>query len=435
MHLLTLGLNHTTAPVEVRERLAFAEADQPASLRKLRDSYGLAEVAILSTCNRSEIYAASDGPHLEPVRRYLAEQRSVDLQGLGADPETPGRASCFYEYVDADAATHLFRVSSGIDSLVIGESQILKQVREALETSQATGSARLVINEVFQRALRVGKRARSETDIGRGHLSVSTAAVELASQIFDSLEGRSAMLLGAGEMIELTAQYLVDTGLTRFVVANRTVERAQALARRFQGDAIALSDIGERLLDTDIVIASTAAPGFVLDADTVRTAMSRRRGKPLFLIDIAVPRDIDPEVRGLDNVFLFDIDDLEGVVASNRQDREGEIARVQTIVDEELGNFLHWFNALSAGPLIRALRDQAAGLQTAELQRWTGKLSHLSDEDRQLVEQILRGYGNKLLHQPLVQIRELANREDGYLRLDTVRRLFDLDTDAGSDAP
>ena len=424
MHLLTLGLNHTTAPVEVRERLAFAEDDQPDSLRQLREGYGLSEVAILSTCNRSEIYAASDGPHLEPVRRYLAEQRSLDLEDL---------SPCFYEYIDAESATHLFRVSSGIDSLVIGESQILKQVRESLETSQAVGSARLVINEVFQRALRVGKRARSETDIGRGHLSVSTAAVELASQIFDNLERRSALLLGAGEMIELTAQYLVDTGLTRFIVANRTVERAEQLAGRFDGDAIPLDRIGEALRDVDIVIASTAAPGFVIDAATLRQAMGQRRGRPLFLIDIAVPRDVDPAVRDLDSVFLFDIDDLESVVAANRQNREGEIRRVQEIVDDELGNFLHWFNALSAGPLIRALREQAADLQAAELARWTGKLGHLTDEDRRLVEQVLRGYANKLLHQPLVQIRELANLDDGYLHLDTVRSLFDLDMESDDD--
>jgi glutamyl-tRNA reductase len=422
MHLLTLGLNHTTAPVEVRERLAFAESDQPDSLRQLRESYGLSEVAILSTCNRSEIYAASEGSHLEPVRRYLAEQRRLDVAEL---------SPCFYEYVDAEAATHLFRVSSGIDSLVIGESQILKQVREALETSQAVGSARLVINEVFQRALRVGKRARSETDIGRGHLSVSTAAVELAGQMFDSLENRSALLLGAGEMIELTARYLVDTGLTSFVVANRTVERAEQLASRFNGEAIALDAISTRLLETDIVISSTAAPGCVLDADVVREVMSKRRGRPLFLIDIAVPRDIDPAVRDLDNVFLFDMDDLESVVASNRQNREGEIRRVQEIVDDELGNFLHWFNSLSAGPLIRALRTQAAELQTAELERWMGKLAHLTDADRNIVEQVLRGYANKLLHQPLVQIRELANRDDGYMRLDTVRSLFDLEIEPG----
>jgi glutamyl-tRNA reductase len=418
MHLLTLGLNHTTAPVEVRERLAFADSDQPDSLRQLREGYGLSEVAILSTCNRSEIYAASHGVHLEPVRRYLAEQRHLDVAEL---------SPCLYEYVDAEAATHLFRVSAGIDSLVIGESQILKQVRQALEMSQAVGSANLIINEVFQRALRVGKRARSETDIGRGHLSVSTAAVELASQIFDNLDDRSALLLGAGETIELTAQYLVDTGLTRFIVANRTVERAARLARRFGGQAVALDAIGDCLLEVDIVIASTAAPGFVVDAATLRQAMSQRRGRPLFLIDIAVPRDIDPAVRDLDNVFLFDMDDLESVVESNRQDREGEIRRVQVIVDEELVGFLRWFNSLSAGPLIRGMREKAAELQTAELRRWTGKLGHLSEADRRLVEQILRGYANKLLHEPLVQIRELANLDDGYLRLDTVRRLFDLD--------
>lgn len=425
MHLLTLGLNHTTAPVEVRERLAFAEKDQPDSLRQMRESYGLPEVAILSTCNRSEIYVAADGQGLEPVRRYLSEVRQLDIEEL---------SPCLYEYVDAEAVTHLFRVSSGIDSLVIGESQILKQVRESLETSQAVGSARLVINEVFQRALRVGKRARSETDIGRGHLSVSTAAVELAGQIFDNLEDRGALLLGAGEMIELTAQYLVDTGLTRFVVANRTVERAAELARRFSGEAVALDGINDQLRDVDIIIASTAAPGFVLHADAVQAAMADRRGRPLFLIDIAVPRDIDPAVRDIDNVFLFDIDDLENVVESNRQDREGEIRRVQSIVDEELAGFLHWFNALGAGPLIRALRTQAAQLQSDELARWTGKLEHLSDDDRAIVEQVLRGYANKLLHQPLVQIRDLANRDDGYVHLDTVRRLFDLDLDTDEES-
>ena len=211
------------------------------------------------------------------------------------------------------------------------------------------------------------------------------------------------------------------------------VERAAELARRFDAEAVVLDAIGDCLVEVDIVIASTAAPGFVVDAAALRQAMSQRRGRPLFLIDIAVPRDIDPAVRELDNVFLFDIDDLDSVVESNRQDREGEIRRVQNIVDEELGAFLHWFNSLSAGPLIRAMREQAAELQMAELQHWTGKLEHLSEADRRLVEQVLRGYANKLLHQPLVQVRELANLDDGYQRLDTVRRLFDLDMDSDDD--
>jgi glutamyl-tRNA reductase len=425
VHLLTLGLNHNTAPVEVRERLAFAESDQPDSLRRLREHYGLAEAAILSTCNRSEIYAASEESHFDGVQAYLAEHHAVDVGHI--EP-------CLYRHVDAEAATHLFRVASGIDSLVIGESQILKQVREALELSQNTGSARLVINEVFQRALRVGKRARTETDIGRGRLSVATAAVELAGQIFDRLDDRQALLLGAGEMMELTAQYLVEATLTRFTVANRTIERAQDLARRFDGSAVALSDVEAQLKEADIVIASTAAPDFVISEDAVRRAMSERRGRPLFLIDIAVPRDIDPGIRDLDNVFLFDIDDLEGVVNANRSEREGEILRVQEIVDDELGQFLHWFNALGAGPLIKALRQQVNDLQGEELDRWHGKLAHLSESDQKLVESILRGYANKLLHQPLVQIRELANRDDGYVRLDTVRQLFHLDDSVDVDS-
>ncbi|SVE49519.1 uncharacterized protein METZ01_LOCUS502373, partial [marine metagenome] len=232
----------------------------------------------------------------------------------------------------------------------------------------------------FQRALHVGKRARSETDIGRGRLSVATAAVELAGQIFDRLEDRRALLLGAGEMMELTAQYLVEANLTQFTVANRTVERAQDLASRFDGDALSLDDLEHRLTDADIVIASTAAPDFVITESAVRSAMSGRRGRPLFLIDIAVPRDIDPAIRDVDNVFLFDIDDLESVVAANRSEREDEILRVQSIVDEELNEFLHWFNSLSAAPLIKALRQRAADLQGDELGRWQGKLAHLSED-------------------------------------------------------
>ncbi len=425
MHLLALGLNHNTAPIEIRERLAFAEGDQADSLRRLRENYGLAEAAILSTCNRSEIYVASEQSHFDGVQAYLSEHHALD-----ADHIEP----CLYRHIDADAATHLFRVASGIDSLVIGESQILKQVRDALEMSQNTGSARLVINEVFQRALHVGKRARSETDIGRGRLSVATAAVELAGQIFDKLDGHRALLLGAGEMMELTAQYLVEAGLTHFTVANRTLERAQELARRFDGDAISLDDLDQCLTQVDIVISSTAAPNFVVTEQAVRAAMAGRRGRPLFLIDIAVPRDIDPGIRDVDNIFLFDMDNLEEVVAANRGEREGEILRVQSIVDEELGEFLHWFNSLSAGPLIKALRQQAVALQGDELARWQSKLAHLDDADRQLVETILRGYANKLLHQPLVQIRDLANREDGYIRLDTVRRLFDLE-ESDADKP
>ncbi len=426
MRILTLGLNHHTAPVEVRERLAFPENDQPQALTRLLEEYGLSEAAILSTCNRSELYVAVDSDSgLEGAQRFLADTRAVDVQQL---------QSHFYTLSDEDAATHLFRVACGIDSLVLGESQILKQVRTALDTAQRNGSARLLLNELFQRSLRTGKRARSETDIGRGHLSISTAAVELAGQVFDHLESCHALLLGAGEMGELTAQYLIDAEVASLRVANRTFARAEELAQRFGGQAVDFTHLIDHLAETDIVISSTSAPDFVVTPDMLREAMDRRRGRPIFLIDIAVPRDIDPAVREIDNAFLFDIDDLQQVVASNKTEREREIDKVQLIIEDELRDFLHWFNALSAGPLIRDLRRHAAQLQHVELQRWSAKLDRLSEEDRKLVEGILRGYANKLLHQPLVQVRQFANDDDGYVRFDTVRRLFDLDDQGDSNA-
>jgi len=417
VHILALGLNHTTAPVEVRERLAFPEPVLPQALKELTGRYGLHEAAILSTCNRAEIYAASEGESDEALWRFLAEAHEVDPEALRPH---------FYQHRDAEVAEHLFRVACGIDSLVIGESQIMAQVRTALEAAQQNGAARLLINELFQRSLHVGKRARSETEIGHGRLSISTAAVELAGQVFDRLEGRQALLLGAGEMAELTAQYLVESGISKLLVVNRTHERAQDLARRFQGEALPFEQMATALGAVDIVISSTSAPGFVILPAAIQQAMRQRRGRPLFLIDIAVPRDIDPAVKELDNVFLFDIDDLEQVVRANRQEREREILKVQGLIEEELKGFLHWFNAQGTGSLIKSLHQHAEELRRAELERWGAKLAHLSEQDRQLVDGLLRGYANKMLHQPLVQIREFANAEDGYQRLDTVRRLFGL---------
>ena len=421
MHILTLGLNHVTAPVAVREKLALPDRAQQRALVQLVEQYGFHEAAILSTCNRSEIYTASDRVSaLDGARRYLSEEQGVEVAELRPH---------FYELSDADAVKHLFSVACGIDSLVVGESQILKQVRDALHLAQKNGSARLLLNELFQRSLRVGKRARTETDIGRGRLSVSTAAVELASQIFDSLKGRSALLVGAGEMIELTAQYLVDGGIGRFLVANRTQERGAQLARRFQGQAVSYEALAVHMGEVDIVISSTAAAGFVVEEPALKQVMQHRRGRPLFIIDIAVPRDIDPRCREMDNVFLFDIDDLKEVVESNRADRELEIHQVQQVIEEELQGFLQWFNALSAGPLIQALNRRADQLSQLELHRWAGKLESMSDDDRKLLERILRDYGKKLLHEPLVKLREFASADNGYEKLDTVRRLFDLNAD------
>lgn len=424
MHLLTLGLNHRTASVEIREQLAVAEESQPAALAWLLAQPGIREAAILSTCNRSELYLAGDEDAPAAARRFLTEWR-----GLNAEALQPH----LYLLRDLEAARHLLRVAGGVDSLVLGESQILSQVRQALETAQQSGAVRGLLNELFQRALHTGKRARTETDIGRGRLSISTAAVELAGQVFTDLSTCSALLLGAGEMSELTAQYLVDSQVRRWWVANRTAARAEELARRFGGVAVPFAEFPERLTEADIVLSSTSAPGFVLGPELLAGAMRRRRGRPLFLIDIAVPRDVDPAVRGLDNVFLFDIDDLEQVVATHRQEREQEIRKVEDLIAEELGGFQDRLNALDASPLIRELRRRAEELQQTELDRWRSRLEHLSEEDRAMVEQILRGYANKLLHVPLVEVKRLANAEDGHLRLEAIRRLFGLKPDLESD--
>lgn len=419
MQLVAIGLNHNSAPVEIREQLAFADSQVDACLQALVGPFELGEATILSTCNRSEIYAVCVGDDGgDRVRQFLSAERGLDVERL---------RPCLYELNGSDVATHLFRVACGIDSLVIGESQILGQVRASLETAQKSNSARLLLNEVFQRALKIGKRARTETDIGRGHLSISTAAVELAGRIFDRLDGKSALLLGAGEMMTLTAQYLVDSGIGRMIVANRTPERAAALAAAFAGEAMSLDEFPQHVHAVDIVISSTSALDFVIHTDMVRGAMGQRRGRPLFIIDIAVPRDVDPAVRELDNVFLFDIDDLEQVVQSNQKEREQEIGKVEALVEAEHAEFTHWLSALDAGPLIKAMRDQAELLRQEELQRWTSRLAHLSEDDRATVEAVLRGYANKLLHEPSVQIKELASAGDGYLGLDVIRRILNLD--------
>ncbi len=426
--IVALGLNHRTAPLAVRERAAFPEDSQPAALRALVRDYGVAEAAVLSTCNRAELYLAGDGSGVEAASRFLAAARGIEAATFAAH---------FYALQDREAAAHLFRVACGLDSLVIGESQILSQVRDALAQAQRAGSAGGLLNELFQRALHVGKRARNETDIGRGRLSVATAAVELAAQIFPDLRACDALLVGAGEMGALIAQYLCEARIRRLWVASRTDAHAQTLAARVRGQPCAYASIPARLAEIDIAICATGAAGLVLDLATIGAAMAARRGRPLFLIDIAVPRDVDPRARDLDNVFLFDIDGLAQVVAAHRAERDQAIQRVESLIETELQDFERWLNSLEATPLLRALQRRAARLRQAELERWESRLEQLTPAQRQLVESILRGYANKLLHAPLVEIRRLAHTPGGPARLEAVRRLFALseeDTDTEQDS-
>jgi glutamyl-tRNA reductase len=425
MQLLLLGLNHRTAPVEVREQLALSPARLPLALQGLRDQCGAREVAILSTCNRAEIYAvgAPDaGPRIE---QFLSEFHHVSPRGLH---------SHLYQRSGGDSARHLFRVAAGVDSLVLGESQILGQVKSAFDLARQSGAISNVLDELFRRAITCGKRARAETSIGRGALSVGSAAVELARQVLGPLEGHTVLILGAGKMSALTAQHLVASGARRVIVSNRTRERAEELAQTFSGfeaaDRIETEIVGweefpRRLAEADIVISSTRAPHHVLTAEQVSVAMKARRQRPLFLVDIAVPRDIDPTAHSLDNVFLFDIDDLQSVVQTNRSQRQSELNSVESIIESEVAAWEGWYRSLDTQPVLAALSRRAAAIRDNELESALAQLPNLSEREQEIVRVMAKQVASKLLHSPLRHLREAG--AEGSPDVDAIRRAFALD--------
>ena len=419
MQLLLLGLNHNSAPVEVREQLALSPSRLPLALRGLREQCGAREAAILSTCNRAEIYAIGNAEAASRIEKFLSEFHHISARGLH---------NHLYHSSGSEGARHLFRVASGVDSLVLGESQILGQVKTALESARQSGTVSGVLDELFRRAISCGKRAREETQIGRGALSVGSAAVELARQILGPLQGHTVLILGAGKMSALTAQHLVASGAKRVIVSNRTRERAEELASLFEETETQVANWNEfpqHLIDADIVIASTRAPHFVLNADTVATAMKARRQRPLFLVDIAVPRDIDPKAHELDNVYLYDIDDLQGVVAGNRVQREGELVRVETIVEDEVGNWERWYRARDAQPVMAGLARRAGEIRDREVESALAQLPNLSAKEQEIVRVLAKQVASKIIHAPLRHLREAG--EEGSPDVDALRRAFALE--------
>jgi len=417
-------LNHKTASVEVREVLSFSPSRLAPGLQRLKATPRVEEACILSTCNRTEIYCVCKG--LQGIRESLASF----LSDFHETPEE-GFLPSLYQHIGEQAPQHLFEVASGLDSMIVGESEILSQVREALQAAQQEGTAGPTLNSLFRHALQCGKRARNETEISQGGLSVASVAVELAKSIFGNLNGHRTMVLGAGETSELTLKHLVHSGVSAVVVANRSYERAVSLAERFQGSAVKFDAFPELLPKVDIVIASTSAPHFVCSKQAVAAAMRERKERPLLLIDIAVPRDIDPAVNELPDVFLYDIDDLEKVVQVNFKDRQKEIPKVQRIVREVAGEFNAWLRAREAAPLIVSLQDKAEGLRLAEVTRALGKLDGLPDGQRKAVEEMTRRLVAKLLADPLSAIRQFSGREDASYRLKIVRELLGLGTEDG----
>ncbi len=415
MIILVVGLNHKTAPVEVRERLAFPAETLGPALAALR-AY-VAEGVILSTCNRTEVYGLVG--HVPTgaanLRRFLADFHRVPQ----ADFEP-----YLYTLEHLDAVRHLFAVASGLDSMVLGEHQILGQVRRALEAARAAGTAGPILDALFRHAVHTGKRARTETDIGKSPTSVGSVAVALARQVLGDLSGRTVLVVGAGKMGEATCRALREAGADRVLVVNRTFRRAAALAAQLGGRAQAWARLPGALEAADIVVTSTGSVRPVVRPRLVRAVLSRRPGRPLVFIDIAVPRDVDPAVRGLPGVAVYDIDDLEGLCAAGRREREQEVALVEAIVAEEVASFTEWWRGRQILPTILALRRRAEAVRDAEVRRALRRLGGLSEEEQGVVRAMADAIINKLLHEPLARMK--ASADAGYYA-EMVRRVFGLD--------
>ncbi len=413
---VVVGLSHRTAPVEVRERLAVAPDHLEQELRAIAANGRFDEALLISTCNRVELYATSTSP-------AEAAQSAKDTLVTRLPDAVPD--DVLYQERGVDVVRHVFRVASSLDSLVVGEPQILGQVKEAFDAARGAGTMGTLLGRCFTQAFATAKRVRSETGIAEGTVSVSSIACELAKKIFGNLEGRRTLLLGAGEMGESAARSLRQTG-TQLHVVNRSEERARTLAESCGGRAVPFERLTMELADADVVIASTASSKFILTPELMKGVVRTRRHRPLFIIDIAVPRDVDPRVGNMDNVFVYDVDDLQQVAEENLAVRTREAAQAERIVEEEVQSFVSWRRSLELAPTIVALRKRFGQIAQEELQRALPRLEDLSQSDRAVLEAMGRSLVNKLLHQPMTQLKADAAEPDGALLIDAVRRLFAL---------
>ena len=416
--LLTLGINHKTAPVEIREKVAFAAENLINALRELVSEDAVNEAAILSTCNRTELYCNLSSADREVLITWISHFHQ--LQNEDIEPY-------IYSYTDNEAVQHILRVASGLDSLVMGEPQILGQIKDAYTYANDAGAIGQQLNRLFQHTFSVAKEVRTNTAIGSNPVSVAFAAVSLAKQIFSNLNEHTALLLGAGETIELVARHLNEQGIKKIIVANRTVERAQLLANQFEGEAIPLADMPERLLEADIVIASTASQLPILGKGTVESALKQRKHKPIFMVDIAVPRDIEPEVGKLRDVYLYTVDDLHEVIEENRKSRQAAAEEAEEIIQSQVENFMGWLRSLDSVDTIRNYRSQAeltrdACIKQAERQLAAGKTPE------EVIKELGRILTNKLIHDPTVKMNQAAIEGRKQI-LDAAQELFNLKDD------
>jgi|SRR5215469_21695 len=417
MRFQLIGVNHKSAPVEVRERLAIPESRLPEACRKLAERPEIEEGMIISTCNRVEVIASTRNGTAADLRGFLHEYFQLAPEELEKH---------LYEYRERDAVRHVFRVASSLDSMVVGEPQILGQVKEAYATARAVGSVRNQLDQLVTRAFAVAKRVRTETAVGSSSVSIASVAVELAKKIFGNLNGKSVYLVGAGKMSELAARHLLAHGCTSIFVANRTYDRAVHLADRFNGQAIRFEDLHETCDRADIVITSTGAPHAIFRREHGEQFLIRRKNRPMFFIDIAVPRDVDPAMNKLDGVFVYDIDDLQQAVASHVADRRKEAERAEAIINLEVERFHARLQTLDVVPTIVSLQDHLETIRQAEIDRVRSRLGPLSPDQEMAVESLTRGIINKIMHTPISALKSAAREPEATTVIELVRRLFNL---------
>ena len=417
MRFQLIGVNHNTAPVEVRERLAIPESRLPEACKRLTEFPGIDEGMILSTCNRVEILANTKNGSGADLRAFL--QNYFQLGGSDLDKH-------LYEYQEKDAVRHVFRVAASLDSMVVGEPQILGQVKEAYATARAVGGVRAQLDQLVTRAFAVAKRVRTETAVGSSSVSIASVAVDLAKKIFGNLAGKQVFLVGAGKMSELAARHLMAHGCASIFVANRTYERAVSLAYKFRGQAIHFDDLHNTCDRADIVITSTGAPHAIFRREHGEVFLSRRKNRPMFFIDIAVPRDVDPAMNKLDGIFVYDIDDLQQAVATHVADRRKEAERAEAIVALEVERFQARIQTLDVVPTIVSLQDHLETIRQAEIDRVRGRLGPMTPEQELAVEALTRGIVNKIMHTPISALKTAAREPEATTVIDLVRRLFNL---------
>ncbi|MGE6488260.1 glutamyl-tRNA reductase [Paenisporosarcina sp. NPDC076898] len=420
MHTIVVGVNYRTAPVEIRERLSFVESELPQAMQALQEQKSILENVIVSTCNRTEIYAIVDQLHTGRyyIKQFLATWFKLPIESF---------SSYLFIYENDGAMEHLFRVTAGIDSMVLGETQILGQVRKSFLEAQERGTTGTVFNQLFKQSVTLAKRAHAETAIGENAVSVSYAAVELGKKIFGSLKQKHVVILGAGKMGELAIKNLHGSGAGKITVINRTFEKAQLLAEKFDGQAKSMQELQCALLEADILISSTGSTDFVIDLELMQFVERLRKGKPLFMVDIAVPRDMDPRIGELPNVFLYDIDDLQGIVEANLAERQRAANDIMLMIEQELVQFNNWLGTLGVVPVISALRQKALQIQSDTMLSIENKMPDLTDRERKILSKHTKSIINQLLKDPILQAKELAASSNSQEQLQLFQQIFGIE--------